>query len=222
MDNSKVLVVLSGGMDSAVLLYHTNQTHNVVGAVNFNYGSKHNEQERKRAKKLCENLGVKLYEVNLDFIAENFKSDLLKSGGEIPEGHYADENMKKTVVPFRNGIMLSIAAGLAESLEADAIGLGNHFGDHAVYPDCRADFIKPMAEAIQNGTWKQIKLYAPFTGLTKTDLARMGSEIGVPFEDTYSCYKGQDNHCGKCGTCVERIEAFTESGVTDPVKFEEV
>ena len=152
-------------------------------------------------------------------MAENFKSDLLKTGGDIPEGHYADPSMKKTVVPFRNGIMLSIAAGYAESLDADAIVLGNHFGDHAVYPDCRVDFINPMKEAIEKGTYKGIKLLSPFDTIDKTEIARIGHALNFPFELTYSCYNGEDKHCGKCGTCFERKEAFQLAGIKDPTEY---
>jgi 7-cyano-7-deazaguanine synthase len=128
--------------------------------------------------------------------------------------------MKRTVVPFRNGIMLAYSTGIAASCGAEAIMLGNHFGDHAVYPDCRADFIEPMAAAISAGTYEKIKLYSPFVGITKTDIARIGDELGVDWSLTYSCYKGQQDHCGKCGTCVERVEAFTDSNVFDPTSYD--
>lgn len=128
--------------------------------------------------------------------------------------------MKRTVVPFRNGIMLSIAAGFAESIGAECIVLGNHFGDHAVYPDCRQDFVEPMAQAIENGTYAKIKLVAPFTKVTKADIAKLGFNLKVPYEMTWSCYKGGEKHCGKCGTCVERIEAFQLAGVADPTEYE--
>jgi 7-cyano-7-deazaguanine synthase len=217
----KVLVVLSGGMDSTTALAWARENHDVVAAVNFDYGSKHNDAEARAIHKLCKYYGdLNVYFFNLGFMATSFKSDLLKSGGEIPEGHYADESMKRTVVPFRNGIMLSIAAGLAESIGADAVVLGNHFGDHAIYPDCRKDFIKPMAEAIFKGTYKQIGLLSPFCDVDKTEIARIGSKLGVPFELTWTCYKGQKKHCGKCGSCQERKEAFQLSGVPDPTDYE--
>jgi 7-cyano-7-deazaguanine synthase len=222
---TKTLVVLSGGMDSATLFYEClrDPSKEIVGAVNFYYGSKHNAQERKCAEKICEINNVKITEIDLSFMNDCFKSDLLQSGGDVPEGHYADENMKKTVVPFRNGIMLSIAAGLAESLEADEIALGSHLGDHDIYPDCRADFTEAMRAAIDLGTWTNIKLYTPFVEnkLNKTDIAELGSKLGVPFEFTYTCYKGGERHCGKCGSCTERKEAFKDSNVYDPTKYEE-
>ena len=133
----------------------------------------------------------------MDFIGQYFKSDLLKSGGDIPEGHYEDPAMKKTVVPFRNGIMLAIAAGFAESVGAHSIAIGNHFGDHAIYPDCRSAFIDPMREAIEAGTYAEIGLDSPFVDLNKADIAFMGNSMGVPWELTYSCYNGREEHCGK-------------------------
>ena len=218
----KVIVILSGGMDSATLLYAcmANPELEVLGAVNFYYGSKHNEQERLCAQKLCDLKNIKLYEIDLCFINKYFKSDLLKSGGDIPEGHYEAENMKSTVVPFRNGIMISIATGLAESIKADIIALGNHGGDHAIYPDCRDTFVGPMKEAIFNGTWAGIELYTPFTKIDKTGIATIGNVLKVPFEHTYTCYKGGVKHCGVCGSCTERRESFKLANVTDVTEYE--
>jgi 7-cyano-7-deazaguanine synthase len=206
-------------MDSSTALAWAKQHHEVIGCVNFQYGSKHNNKEYYYSKKIADHYQANIKYIYLDFIAQNFKSDLLLTGGEIPDGHYADPSMKKTVVPFRNGIMLSIAAGLAESIGAKAIVLGNHFGDHAVYPDCRAEFIKPMAEAIKLGTYENIELLAPFCNVDKAEIARIGSKLNVPYELTYSCYKGGEKHCGKCGTCVERIEAFKLANVPDPTEY---
>lgn len=217
----KTLVVLSGGMDSTAALAWAQMHHEVVGALSFWYGSKHNDREWESAQRVAHMLGAPLKRARLDFVADTFKSDLLKTGGDVPEGHYADPSMQKTVVPFRNGIMLAIAAGYAESIGAEAIVLGNHFGDHAVYPDCRKDFIEPMALAILNGTYAKVKLLSPFCDWTKTDIARWGVNHCVPFDLTWSCYKGGEKHCGKCGTCVERIEAFREAGVPDPTEYAE-
>ena len=218
----KVLIVLSGGMDSSTALAWAMNEPNiqVVGCLSFEYGSKHNEREWAAAQEIAKHYDVPIRRLSLNFIGEMFVSDLLKSGGEVPEGHYADESMKKTVVPFRNGIMLSIAAGYAESLELDAIILGNHFGDHAIYPDCREAFIRPMADAIRQGTYLKIQTMAPFMHIDKTEIARIGSRLGVPFAKTYSCYKGKEKHCGKCGTCVERKEAFALAGLIDPTAYE--
>jgi 7-cyano-7-deazaguanine synthase len=162
---------------------------------------------------------VGLKRIGLDFIPNNFKSDLLLSGGDIPKGHYEHESMKRTVVPFRNGIMLSIAAGYAESIGAEQIAIGNHFGDHAIYPDCRKTFIEPMKLAIKEGTEKNITLLSPFCDLKKEDIVKIGEKLLVPMYMTYSCYNGSTDHCGECGTCVERKEAFKLAGVNDPTIY---
>lgn len=218
----KTIVILSGGMDSSTALaWAINEGHDIVGCLSFWYGSKHNEAEWEAAKKVTAHYGVSIKRCRLDFVADTFKSDLLKSGGEIPEGHYADPSMKKTVVPFRNGIMLSIAAGYAESLGAEAIVLGNHFGDHAIYPDCRLEFIEPMSRAICSGTYANIQIVSPFVDKSKTDIAKLGASLGVPYHLTYSCYKGGPQHCGVCGTCFERIEAFRDAYLSDPTTYVE-
>jgi 7-cyano-7-deazaguanine synthase len=219
----KALVVLSGGMDSAVALANEVAIRGAVNVetVTFNYGSKHNDRENVAARLLAEHYKVNNTVVRMPFINELFKSDLLKSGGEVPEGHYADPSMKRTVVPFRNGIMLAIAAGLAESIGAGVLVLGNHAGDHAIYPDCREEFAVPMSQAIKAGTYAGITVFRPFERLSKTDIALMGETLETPFHLTYSCYKGGEKHCGKCGTCYERKEAFTDSGVPDPTVYAE-
>lgn len=217
--NKKALVVFSGGLDSTVALYWAMNNYELVETVSFNYGSKHNEQEHAHALKTCEKLGVKNTCIDLDFMNQYFKSDLLKSGGEIPEGAYNADNMSSTVVPFRNGIMLSIAAGLAESRSLDVLVLGNHSGDHTIYPDCRPEFIAGITEAIFQGTCNNVEVVSPFCNITKTDIVKLGKELGVDFALTYSCYKGGELHCGKCGTCQERIEAFQEAGVKDPTNY---
>lgn len=218
----KVAVLVSGGMDSVTALYEAHEKFEVVAALSFDYGAKHNHKEIPFALHHAEKLGVPHQVVRLGFIDELFASDLLKSGGDIPEGHYEEENMKKTVVPFRNGIMLSIAAGYGESQGANGLVIAAHSGDHAVYPDCREDFMKAMGEAIQQGTYEEMTLIRPFIEMRKEDIAARGAELGVDFAQTWSCYKGGDIHCGKCGTCVERREAFLISGVPDPTEYIEV
>ena len=156
----------------------------------------------------CRKAGVVHHVIPLDFVANEFRSDLLKTGGDIPDGHYEERSMRSTVVPFRNGIMLSIAAGFAESCGAKAVVIAAHAGDHAVYPDCREDFLQPMSEAVRAGTYAQIDLLRPFVGMDKAAIVRRGTELGVDFFYTWSCYKGGEIHCGSCGTCVERREAF--------------
>lgn len=205
------VIVLSGGMDSTTLLH--DRKAQIALAVTFDYGSKHNAREIECARKNCEMLGIEHIVIPLDFMGRYFKSSLLIGGEEIPEGHYADDNMKSTVVPFRNGIMLSIAAGLAESRGLKKVMLANHGGDHAIYPDCRPGFVNAMSEAICQGTYDGIVLDAPYTNITKSDIARIGKRLGVDYNLTYSCYKGGEEHCGKCGTCVERMEALRDAGI---------
>src|SRR5437868_13044751 len=158
----KVVVLISGGMDSVTALYEAHQEHEVVSAVSFDYGSKHNHKEIPFAALHCGQLGIPHQVITLDFVGGLFVSDLLKSGGEIPECHYEEESMKQTVVPFRNGIMLSIAAGFAESIQAEALVIAAHAGDHAIYPDCREEFMEAMADAIRLGTYAQFEILRPF------------------------------------------------------------
>lgn len=216
----KTLVLLSGGMDSVTALHWARSEHEVVGAVSFDYGAKHNHREIPLAAWHCGESGMHHDVIELDFVNRLFASDLLKSGGEVPEGHYADENMKKTVVPFRNGIMLAIACGIAESRGAEALVIAAHAGDHTIYPDCREPFMQGMAAAMREGTYAHIELLRPFIHLDKAGIARLGASLGVDYGKTWSCYKGGELHCGKCGTCVERIEAFELAGIEDPTVYE--
>lgn len=213
------LIALSGGVDSTTLLYEYREE--VACAVGFDYGSKHNAQELAAAKAICRELDIPYLIIPLAFIGEYFRSDLLLSGGEMQLGDYSEENMSSTVVPFRNGIMLSILAGLAESRDLQQVLIANHFGDHAIYPDCRESFVKPMGEAITAGTSNGVKLVAPYTKLTKAEIVARGTRLGVPYGKTYSCYQGGERHCGRCGTCRERHEAFVANGLEDPTLYEE-
>ncbi|MEZ0299391.1 MAG: 7-cyano-7-deazaguanine synthase QueC [Candidatus Methylacidiphilales bacterium] len=217
----KVLVLLSGGMDSVTALYVALRDHNVVGTVSFHYGSKHNDSEIPMAAWHSANMGVPYHVITLDFISKFFSSNLLRSGGAIPDGHYEEDTMKQTVVPFRNGIMLSIAAGYAESINAEALVIAAHSGDHAIYPDCREDFMSAMSDAIGLGTYAQIGLLRPFIAETKAGIARIGASLGVDYRRTWSCYKGGALHCGTCGTCVERREAFALAKLPDPTSYQE-
>lgn len=209
-----IVILYSGGMDSSVALYQ--YAERIRLALSFDYGSKHNAREIEYAAINCRALGIEHRIIEMDLNKMGFVSDLLKSGAEIPNGHYEDESMKKTVVPFRNGIMLSIAAGIAESLECNRLLISNHSGDHAIYPDCRPDFISSMNNAIRFGTYNEVEILAPFTHLTKREIALEGKKLGVPFENTYSCYNGKEIHCGTCGTCTERKEALNGF---DPTKY---
>lgn len=213
------LIALSGGVDSTTLLYEYREE--VACAVGFDYGSKHNARELAAAKTICRELEIPYLIIPLAFIGEYFRSDLLLSGGEMQLGDYSEENMSSTVVPFRNGIMLSVLAGLAESRDLQQVLIANHFGDHAIYPDCRESFVKPMGEAITAGTSNGVKLVAPYTTLTKAEIVARGTRLGVPYGKTYSCYQGGERHCGRCGTCRERHEAFVANGLEDPTLYEE-
>ncbi len=219
MSPESVVVLLSGGMDSVAAFYAAMSQHKVVAAISFDYGAKHNHKELPFAAYHCRKFSIEHRVIPLSFVGELFKSDLLKSGGAIPDGHYEEQTMKSTVVPFRNGIMLSIAAGFAESKDATGLVIAAHAGDHAIYPDCREDFMKAMADAISLGTYAGIKLLRPFIAMTKADIASRGQALGVDFAHTWSCYKGGTLHCGTCGTCVERREAFLVAGVADPTIY---
>lgn len=213
------VIILSGGMDSVTLLY--DQQERIALAVSFDYGSKHNAREIPFARMHCERLGIRHITIPLDFMTKYFQSSLLKGGEEIPEGHYADENMRSTVVPFRNGIMLSIAVGIAESNGLKFVMMANHGGDHTIYPDCRPEFVDAFDKTAQAGTFVKVGLLSPFVNWTKTDIARRGKELGINYAETWSCYKGGEQHCGKCGTCVERREALSEAGIEDPTVYED-
>lgn len=212
------VIVVSGGMDSITLLY--DKKEEIALAVTFDYGSKHNAREIAWAKVHCGRLGIRHIVIKLDFMQKYFTSSLLEGGDEIPEGHYADENMKSTVVPFRNGIMLSVAAGIAESNGLKKILIANHGGDHTIYPDCRPEFIGAMDRAIANGTYEDVRIDAPYTNITKADIAKIGKRLGIDYSETWSCYKGGERHCGKCGTCIERKEAMALAGIDDRIEYE--
>ncbi len=213
------VLIVSGGMDSTTLLYDYQER--IALAVSFDYGSKHNAREIPFARLHCERLGIRHIVIPLGFMTTYFKSSLLQGGDDIPEGHYADDNMKSTVVPFRNGIMLSVAVGIAESNELKYVMMANHGGDHTIYPDCRPEFVDAFNQAARAGTFVGVGLLSPYTHMTKADIARRGRELGIDYAETWSCYKGGDRHCGKCGTCVERREAMKEAGIDDQTEYEE-
>ncbi|MBW4714771.1 7-cyano-7-deazaguanine synthase QueC [Prevotella denticola] len=212
------VIIVSGGLDSITLLYDKAET--IALAVSFDYGQNHGAKELPFAAHHCRKLGIPHITIPLSFMHRYFKSSLLDGAEAIPEGHYAEENMKSTVVPFRNGIMLAIAIGIAESHGLKRVYIANHGGDHTIYPDCRPDFIQAMDGAATAGTFVNVRIEAPYTNITKADIVRRGTALGVDYSKTWSCYKGSDVHCGKCGTCVERKEAFLEAGVKDPTEYE--
>lgn len=212
------LIIVSGGMDSITMLHE--YAEEIALAVTFDYGANHAQREIPMAELHCQRLGIRHIIIPLAFMSQYFESSLLSGADAIPEGHYEDENMKSTVVPFRNGIMLSIACGIAESNGLKRVMIANHGGDHAIYPDCRKDFIDAMSQAMQFGTYEHITIDAPYTTITKTDIARHGKAMGLDYTETWSCYKGGEKHCGKCGTCVERKEALRDAGIEDHTEYE--
>ena len=213
------VIIVSGGMDSITLLY--DKKDEIALGISFDYGSNHNAKEIPFAEMHCKQLGIKHITINLDFMHQYFKSSLLQGAEAIPEGHYANENMKSTVVPFRNGIMLSIAIGIAESNQLKKVLIANHGGDHTIYPDCRPQFIQAIDAAANAGTFVNVRVEAPYTNITKGDIARIGKRLGLDYTETWSCYKGGEKHCGKCGTCIERKEALQEADIHDATEYEE-
>ena len=211
------LIIVSGGMDSITLLY--DRKDSIALALSFDYGSNHNSREIPYAQLHCQRLGIRHIVIPLDFMHQYFTRSLLEGAEAIPDGHYADENMKSTVVPFRNGIMLSVAIGIAESNGLKKVLIANHGGDHAIYPDCRPDFISAINKAAMSGTYLNVEVDAPYTNISKTDIARRGLALGIDYSETWSCYKGGAVHCGTCGTCVERKEALHDAGIDDKTEY---
>lgn len=213
------VIIVSGGLDSITLLYDKAET--IALAISFDYGQNHSKKELPYAEYHCQKLGIPHITIPLTFMHQYFKSSLLEGAEAIPEGHYEEENMKSTVVPFRNGIMLAIATGIAESHELKRVYIANHGGDHTIYPDCRPEFIDAMDKATSAGTFVDVRVEAPYTNISKADIVRRGTALGIDYAKTWSCYKGSEIHCGKCGTCVERKEAFADAGIEDPTEYEE-
>lgn len=212
------VLILSGGMDSVTMLYDYQER--IAVAISFDYGSNHNAKEIPFAQLHCRRLGIEHLVIPLEFIHRYFDSSLLQGAEAIPEGHYAADNMKSTVVPFRNAIMLSVAVGLAESRHLNYVMMANHGGDHTIYPDCRPEFVKAFSDASVAGTYEKVEVWAPYTMLTKVDIAKRGKALGIDYSETWSCYKGGDVHCGRCGTCMERKEALEQAGIADHTAYE--
>lgn len=228
--NKKVVMGLSGGMDSSTLLGFLLNEGNEVHACIFSYGSKHNKYENEAAEKVVAyyknqqefRSKVVLHRFDFSNLTSQFKSNLLLSGGEIPEGHYNDSNMKTTVVPGRNLIFVGIMAGLAESIGAGFVAFGVHSGDHHIYPDCRIEFVKSLDTTVYLSTDKQVEIVAPFQTFTKRDILTLGYSLplDVPYYLTRTCYKDQYTSCGKCGSCQERLEAFLLIAKEDPIEYQ--
>ena len=215
----KAVVLFSGGLDSTVLVYDLLNEGADLKLLSIDYGQRH-EKELKSSSEIAEFLGLKHEILRLPMLNNLLGGSALTDPSiSLPEGHYAEDSMKATVVPNRNMILLSLAAGHAISLQFDTVAYAAHAGDHTIYPDCRPEFATAMDEALKLCDWNTVSLYRPFVQLSKHDLVRKGNELGVPFEKTWSCYAGNDKHCGKCGTCVERKEAFELVGLLDPTEY---
>ena len=216
-----VVIILSGGMDSVVLLYSLKKEGLDVHAVTVDYGQRH-VKEIDAARLITLDLRVPHYVIDLSRNDGMFKGSSQTDGEvEVPHGHYTEESMKKTVVPNRNMIMLSMALGYAISIGAEKVYYGAHAGDYAIYPDCRPQFVDALNRAAKICHFYPLEIIAPFDLWTKAQICEEGGNMNVPFGRTWSCYEGQELHCGKCGTCVERKEAFNLSGVFDPTEYRE-
>lgn len=212
----KVVALCSGGIDSTVMLHSFKQDGYDVTALIVEYGQRH-KKETSYAANMCDDLGVLRRHCYLEMPVSKVP---LLGEGEIPDGYYTDESMKQTIVPSRNAIFISIAFGLAVSISADEVATAVHSGDHPIYPDCRPEFISSLEVALRLGTESRTRLSAPFAQKTKSDIVVIGNKLGVDFSKTWSCYKGRELHCGKCGTCTERKEAFQLAKVRDPTIYE--
>lgn len=217
-----IIAICSGGLDSVTMAYKVAAEDDLRRLVSFDYGQRH-RKELAFAQDCARVLGVPHDIIDLKAITPFLKGSALTdlASVEVPDGHYAEETMRVTVVPNRNAIMLAIAVGVAASEHADGVAAAFHSGDHFIYPDCRSAFVEAfrvMQKRALEGLW-EIELHAPFVDMTKSDIVRIGARLRVPFTETWSCYKGGERHCGRCGTCVERREAFHLAGVEDPTSY---
>jgi 7-cyano-7-deazaguanine synthase len=215
----KTVAIFSGGLDSTVLLHQLLSAGDEVLALSVDYGQRH-RRELDHAKRITDALNVRWLLADLSAIRPLLAGSSQTSDDmPVPHGHYAAENMKQTVVPNRNMIMLAVAAGWAISERADRLAYGAHAGDHTIYPDCRPEFAEALGRAIGLADWHRVELHCPFITLSKADIVRLGAQHGVDFAQTWSCYEGGEQHCGLCGTCVERQEAFGKAGIPDPTRY---
>jgi 7-cyano-7-deazaguanine synthase len=217
--SSKVVVIFSGGMDSFTVLHRALKDGKEVYALTFDYGQKH-VKEIACASKVCQQLGVAHKVIDISSINQLLAGSSLTDDIDIPEGHYEAESMKSTVVPNRNMILLSLAVGYAVSVEAAQVYYGAHSGDHAIYPDCRPEFVMKMNEVCQIANYQAVEIFSPYLTNSKSDILTDGLKMGLRYDDTWTCYNGRAQACGKCGACQERLEAFANNNVTDPLVYE--
>ncbi|WJG10380.1 7-cyano-7-deazaguanine synthase QueC [Aliiglaciecola sp. LCG003] len=217
--SQKVVVIFSGGMDSFTVLNKVVRQGYDVFALSFNYGQRHSK-ELNYAANVCKNLGVQHKIVDISAINELIGGSSLTSDIEVPEGHYEQESMKQTVVPNRNMILLSMAVGYAVSLEASKVFYGAHSGDHAIYPDCRPEFVHKMNDVCAIANYEAVEIDCPYLDVTKIDILTDGIKMGLDYAQTWTCYNGREKACGKCGACQERLEAFSMNNVIDPLEYE--
>jgi len=218
----KAVVIVSGGMDSVTLAHDLHSQGFDLHLLSFDYGQRHS-RELDSAQWQAAFLGANHTIINIAGIRPILKGSALTDDVAVPHGHYAEETMRATVVPNRNAIMLSIAWGMACAEEADILATGVHAGAHFIYPDCRPEFVEQLNVALRTGTVghrnESLELHTPYLHKTKTDIAAIGSRLGVPFAHTWTCYEGGEFHCGQCGACVERKEAFRDSNTPDPTVY---
>ncbi len=217
--SNKVVVIFSGGMDSFTVLNRALKDGKEVYALTFDYGQKH-VKEIACASKACEQLGVTHKVIDISAINQLLAGSSLTDDIEIPEGHYEADNMKSTVVPNRNMILLSLAVGYAVSVKASQVYYGAHSGDHAIYPDCRPEFVMKMNDVCQIANYEAVEIFSPYLNDTKSDILTDGLKMGLSYENTWTCYNGREKACGKCGACQERLEAFADNNASDPLAYE--
>jgi 7-cyano-7-deazaguanine synthase len=206
-------------MDSFTLLHRALAQGHDVHALSFDYGQRH-VRELQVAATVCEQLGLPHKVIDIRAMKAVMAGSALTGGGEVPEGHYEEESMKSTVVPNRNMILLSLATGYAVTVEADAVWFGAHGGDHAIYPDCRPEFVEKMDAVCRIANYEPVRVEAPYIHASKTDILADGLAMGLDYSQTWTCYNGREKACGVCGSCVERLEAFAAHGMTDPLSYE--
>jgi 7-cyano-7-deazaguanine synthase len=217
--SAKVVIIYSGGMDSYTVLNKAMQQGYAVHAVSFNYGQRHSK-ELIFAKKVCEQHNIEHRVVDISSINQLIGGSALTDDIDVPEGHYQEDSMKTTVVPNRNMIMLSMAVGYAVSIDAEAVYFGAHSGDHAIYPDCRTEFVAAMNDVCKIANYQAVEVRAPYLAASKTDILREGLAMNLDYNDTWTCYNGQEKACGRCGACQERLEAFSENNTIDPIDYQ--